>query len=66
MGLLVLVVCATLPCHDIKAVRAVERDGVVIEEVRHHNEVAIGSKLVGNELGVDESMADHIRDASFC
>lgn len=66
MGLLVLVVCTTLPCHEIETFGAVERDGVVVEEVRHHDEVAIGGKLVGNELSVDEAVADHVRDTSCC
>lgn len=31
-----------------------------MEEVRHDHEVAIGSELIGNELSVDESMANHV------
>lgn len=38
----------------------VQGDGVAVEEVRHDDEVAVGGELVGDELGVDEGVADHV------
>jgi len=40
------------PHLDVKAFRAIKFDRVAMEEVRHHHKVAIGSELIGNELGV--------------
>ena len=48
------------PGHDVEVRRAVELHGVALEEVGHDDEVAVGGELVGDELGVDELMADHV------
>lgn len=34
--------------------------GVAVEEVWHYDEVAIGGKLVGDELGIDEAVAEDV------
>jgi hypothetical protein len=38
----------------------IERHGVAVEEVWHDDEVAIGGELVGDELGVDEAVAEYV------
>ena len=48
------------PSHDVEVLGAVELDGVALEEIGHDDEVAVGGELVGDELGVDELMADHV------
>jgi hypothetical protein len=48
------------PGHDVEVLGAVELDGVALEEIGHDDEVAVGGELVGDELGVDELMADHV------
>jgi hypothetical protein len=48
------------PGHDVEVFGAVELHGVALEEVGHDDVVAVGSELVGDELGVDELMADHV------
>lgn len=50
------------PRHEIKVVRAVERDGVAVEEVGHDDVVAVGGELVRDELGVVEAVPDDIGD----
>lgn len=48
------------PGHDVEVFGPVELDGVALEEVGHDDIVAVGGELVGDELGVDELMADHV------
>lgn len=48
------------PGHDVEVLRAVQLDGVALEKVGHDDPVAVGGELVGDELGVDEFMADHV------
>ena len=50
------------PCLDVEVTWAVEWDRVAVEEVRHQDEVAVGGELVGDELRVDELVADHVGD----
>lgn len=56
-------ILAIQPLHNVKAVRAVQRDGVVVEKIGHHDEVPVGSELVGDELSIVEFVADDIGDA---
>ena len=42
--------------------RAINSGGVAIEEIGHDDEVSICGELVGNELGVDETMANGISE----
>lgn len=55
-------VAASEPLHDIKIRRSVEGNGVARKQFGHHDEITIGGKLVGDELGVDELVADDIGD----
>lgn len=61
---LLLVVFALDPFHNVKVPWAVERDRIAVEEVGHEHKVAVGGELVGDELGVDEAVADHVGDTS--
>lgn len=63
MGLLLRVVFTGQPFHDVKVARSVQRDGVLVEQVWGEDKVAIGGKLVGNQLGIVESVADDIGNA---
>ena len=63
MGSLIRVVRSPHPLHDVEVARAIERNGILVKEVGHHNKVAIGGKLVGDQLGVVEAVADHVGDA---
>ena len=63
VGALLGVVLAAKPLHDIESFRSVELDWIAIEKVRHHHEVAICSKLVSDQLDVDELVANDVRDA---
>lgn len=63
MRRLLRVVLAVQPLHEVEVARAVEGDRVSIEEVGHHDEVAVGGELVGDELGVIKAVADHVGDA---
>ena len=64
MGGLGCVVLALQPLHDVEVARLVERDRVALEQVGHHDEVAIGGELVGNELGIVEAVADYVGNAT--
>lgn len=48
------------PGHDVEVFGPVELDRVALEEVGHDGVVAVGGELVGDQLGVDELMADHV------
>lgn len=50
------------PLHNVKIRGAIQRDRVAMEKIRHHDEVAIRSELVSNELSVDKSVTDHVGD----
>lgn len=52
-----------LPHPNIKTLWPVEWDWVTMEDIRHYYEVTIGSKLVCNELCVDETVTNHVSDA---
>ena len=58
-----------VPAHYIKIRPIVDWDGVSVEEVGHHHEVAAGGKLICHQVGVDEAMAIAIsekQDGIFC
>jgi len=38
------------PLHDVEVSRAVEGDWVTLEEIGHHDEVAVGGELVGDAV----------------
>lgn len=48
------------PVHDLEALGPIQRDGVSLEQVGHDDEVAMLGELVGQKLGVDELVADHV------
>jgi len=48
------------PLVHVEVRRAVQRDGVPVEKIGHDDEVAVGGKLVGDELGVDKAAADDV------
>lgn len=54
------------PLHQIESLGWVERDGVPFKQVGHHDKVAIGGELVGDELGVVEFVADDVREEEDC
>ena len=62
MGLPTLVIRAFHPGLDVEVARAVKGDGIAGEEVGHQDEVAVGGELVGDELRVDEGVADYVGD----
>lgn len=64
MGDLALAVLALHPFLDVEVARSVERDGIVVEQIGHEDEVAIGGELVGDQLGIVESVADHVGDTT--
>lgn len=51
---------ALQPGHQVEGGWAVQRHWIAMEEVGHDDEVAIGSQLVGNQLGIDEAVSDHV------
>jgi hypothetical protein len=54
-----------LPLANVKVCRPIEWNWVPVKKVRHYNEISIGSKLVCDELRVDEAMANHISQAKW-
>jgi len=62
MRLLVRVVLSSQPLHDLKVTGTIEWDGILVEEVGHHHEVAVCCELVGDQLGVVEAVADNVGD----
>lgn len=46
------------PGLDLEVSRAVEWDGVPVEEIRHHDEVAVGCELVGLDGGQFGDLVD--------
>ena len=50
------------PLEEIKALGLVQRHGVAVEEVGHADQVAVGGELVGDQLGVDEAVAEDVGD----
>jgi len=61
---LFLIILSLYPLHDVKVARSVEWDGVAMEQVGHHDKVAVGRELVGDELCVDEAVADDVGDTA--
>jgi hypothetical protein len=61
---LFLAVLAVHPFHNVKVAWSVEWDGVAMEQVGHHDKVAVGRELVGDELGIDEAVADDVGNAA--
>lgn len=60
---LLWVICPLKPLHDVEIATTVQRDGILVEQIRTQYKVAIGSELVGDQLRVDKTMADDICDA---
>lgn len=48
------------PGHDVEPGRGVELDGVAVKQAWRNDPVAICCELVGDELGVDGAVADHV------
>lgn len=63
MSTLLGVVFAAQPLHDVEVGGSVELNWVAVKEIGHHDKVAIGSELIGDELHVVELVADHVGDA---
>ena len=61
--LFIWVVFSSQPFLDIEVAGSVERNRVLVEDVGHQDEIAIGSELIGDELCVVEAVADNVRDA---
>lgn len=59
---LLRVILAIQPLHDIKIPRPIHFDWVAVEQIRHERQVAVGGELVGDKIGVDEAVADDVRD----
>lgn len=49
-----------LPLVKIEVSWSVQRNRITIEKVRHQDQVAVGSKLVSDELSILKTMADNI------
>lgn len=64
MRLLAWVVFSLQPLHYVEVAGAVQGDGILVEEIWHEDEVAVCCELVGDELGIIETMADYVGDAS--
>ena len=62
VGRFLRVVSALQPLLDVKVAWSVQWDRVATEHVRHYDEVAVGGELVGDQLGVDEFVPDHVGD----
>lgn len=60
---LLRVILSSKPLHDIETFRPVELNWIAIEEVRHHHEIPVRSKLIRDELCIVEFVADDISDA---
>lgn len=54
------------PLHNIKSLRWVQADWIALEQIGHHDKVAIGGELVRDELGVDEFVADYVGKDEDC
>lgn len=54
------------PLHEIKVLSFVQWHRITVENIGHHDEVAICCKLVGDELSVDEAVTDHVRKPEAC
>ena len=46
--------------HDIEVIRPVQRNRIAVEKIGHDDEVAIRRELVGDQLRVDELVADNV------
>lgn len=60
MGSLLWVICSLKPLHDVEIVITVQGNRILIEQIRHQHEVAIGSELVGDQLSVDKTVTNDI------
>jgi hypothetical protein len=54
---------ASTPLLHIELACFVERNRITIKQIRHHDNIAIHRKLISNELGVDEPVADDVRES---
>jgi hypothetical protein len=50
------------PGHQIKASGAIQQHWIAVEQVRHDDKVAICRQLIRDQLGINETMADHISE----
>ena len=50
----------------VKVWRVIKGNRIAEEQIGHNNEVSICSELVGNELGLDEAMADDVSEEEDC
>lgn len=64
MGDLTVAVRSLHPSLDVKVSGAIEGDRIAIEQIGHHNKVAVRSKLVGDKLCVNEAVAHDVGDAA--
>lgn len=55
----------SLPFLQVKTTTTVQWHGVTVEQVRHEDEVAIGCELIGYQLSVLKSVADHIGESRW-
>lgn len=60
MGSLLWVICALKPLHDVEIIITVQGNRILIEQIGSQYEVAVGGKLVGDQLGVDEAVTNDI------
>ena len=55
---------ATLqPLRNVEVAGTVKLDGILVEQVRHQNQIAIGGDLVGDELCVQELVSHDVGEA---
>ena len=54
------------PLRKVKVRRVIKRNRIAEEQIGHNNKVSNCSELIGNELGVDEAMADDVSEEEDC
>lgn len=57
---------ALTPLSEVEVRRAIKGGRVTVEQIRHNNEVSVRCELIGNELGVDETMANDVGKDEDC